>query len=119
LIAAMIGLVNGVSFSKARLMTCAFPSLALISPLMSAPAENALSPAPVRITQRQSAASSSRSHSAARSAIIARDMALRRGSLAIVTTAMCDCCISRRISMGLVTGLSLRGAQRRRNLVEA
>ena len=52
------------------------------------PSENALSPAPVKTTTRHSGSPSSRSHSAARSAIIARVIALRRISLAIVTTVM-------------------------------
>src|SRR5262249_22385444 len=101
---------NGVSFSRARLITRAVLAAALRSPPISAPAENAFSPAPVSTTQRQSASASSRSHNTARSARIARVMALRRGSLAIVTSTMCGCGVSTRISMRVLQNSSpLRG----------
>src|SRR5438046_176831 len=88
LMAATIGFENGVSFSKARLMVRAVSAPALRSPPMSAPAEKAFSPAPVSTTQRQPASASRRSQSAAKSASIARFIALRRGSFAIVTRAI-------------------------------
>src|SRR5205809_844988 len=99
LTAATIGFENGVSFSKARLMVRAVSAPALRSPLMSAPAEKAFSPAPVSTTQRQPASASRRSQSAAKSASIARFIALRRGSFAIVTSAIWGRGVSTRISM--------------------
>src|SRR5260221_9132977 len=119
LTAATIGFENGVFLRSARLTTCAVWALADKSPARSAREENALSPAPVRMTQRQDGSGSSRSHSAARSASIARLIALRRGSLTMVTTAMCLSRVSTRISIAVLRrSLSLRGAQRRRNLVQ-
>src|SRR3989442_12498768 len=84
LAAATIGFENTWCFSRAWLTTPAVSGAAERSPLMSAPALNARSPAPVRTTQRQLPRSSS-PHSRARSAIICRDIALRRDWLAMVT----------------------------------
>src|SRR5882672_2940255 len=104
----MIGFENGVFFKSARLTIAEVSGLALRSPARSAPEEKALSPAPVRTTARQSSSWSSRSHNSARSASIARVIALRRGSLAIVRIAMWSARRSTRISMSAL-GSSFSG----------
>src|SRR5436309_12029171 len=67
---------------------------------MSAPALNARSPAPVRTTQRQLPRSSS-SHNLARSVIICRDIALRRGWLSMVRITTCRPCSRTLISISV------------------
>ena len=88
LTAATIGLENVEVFSSERLTMRAVSSLTERSPPISAPAQKPFSPAPVITTQRQSTVLSSRSHSAASSPNMARDMALRLAWLSIVTSVM-------------------------------
>ena len=108
--AARLGLVNRVVPAEGLMAwaldtaetIAAVSGLALRSPPRSAPEENAFSPAPVNTTQRHSASVSRRSHRAARSASIARVIALRRGWLSIVTSTMCRTRVSIRISISLL-----------------
>src|SRR2546427_3296339 len=117
LTAAPIGLENTWCFRSACPTTSAVSGAAERSPLRSAPAQKARSPAPVRTIARQGPRSSS-SHSRARSVIICRDIALRRGWLSMVTTTTWRPCWSARISTSvgpqarndddLAVGLSIR-----------
>src|SRR5262245_58099351 len=66
---------------------------------MSAPAQKARVPAPVSTIARQLPRSSS-SQRRARSAIISRDIALRRGWLSIVITTMCRPCSRTSMAIG-------------------
>src|SRR5262245_12617565 len=97
LTAATIGLEKTWCFRSAWPTTAAFSGDAERSPLRSAPAQKARSPAPVRTITRQGPRSSS-SQSRARSAIICRDIALRRGWLSMVMTTTCRACWWTRIS---------------------
>src|SRR5712691_3249725 len=99
LTAATIGFVYASCFSSAWPTTRAVSGEALRSPLMSAPAQKARAPAPVSTMARQLPRSSS-SQIRPRSAIIARDIALSRGWLSMVTTITCGPCDSTRISTG-------------------
>src|SRR2546428_12015479 len=67
---------------------------------MSAPAQKARSPAPVRTTQRHVPRSIS-SQSRARSVIICRDIALSLTWLSMVTITTCGPCSRTRISMSV------------------
>src|SRR6266446_10723135 len=98
LTAATIGLGYESYLSRAWLTTRAVSAEALKSPLMSAPAQKARVPAPVSTMARHGPRSSS-SHWRARSAIIARVIALRRGRLSTVTTTTYGPCASVRISI--------------------
>src|SRR6266851_8355512 len=98
LTAATIGLAYESYLSRAWLTTRAVSTEALKSPLMSAPAQKARVPAPVSTMARHGPRSSS-SHRRARSAIIARVIALRRGRLSRVTTTTCGPCAPVRISI--------------------
>src|SRR5262245_42071749 len=99
LTAATMGLVYGSLLSSARPIIRAISSRADRSPLMSAPALNARSPAPVSTMQRHGPRSSS-SQSRTRSAIMARVIAFMRAWLSIVSRTTWPW-VSTRISMRL------------------
>src|SRR5262245_43170059 len=103
LTAATIGFEKASHFKSAWLTTRAVSGDALRSPLMSAPAQKARPPAPVRTTHRHGPLASS-SHRRASSAIMARVIALSRGWWSMVTTATCRSCSVTRISTALGSG---------------
>src|SRR5437867_312363 len=95
-----MGLEYTSCFKRAWLTTRAASGAAERSPLMSAPAQKARSPAPVRTTQRHGPRSSS-SQSRARSVIICRDIALSLTWLSMVTITTCGPCSRTRISISV------------------